>query len=135
MYFLFISHSWNYSDAYEKLISLLRNANYFEFKDYSVPRDRPLIVYNQQYYENELRNKIESKMKYCHVVLVLAGVYASYSDSIKMEIEIAKKLGKPILAIEPFSSENTSTFVKSNAKEIVRWSTSSIVDAIRRLSR
>ena len=43
MYNLFISHSWSYSDAYNKLTSLLDNANYFTYKNYSVPKDDPAI--------------------------------------------------------------------------------------------
>jgi hypothetical protein len=39
---LFISHSWNYSDSYGRLIDLLNNRPYFAFKDYSVPKDDPI---------------------------------------------------------------------------------------------
>ncbi len=41
-YNLFISHSWAYSDIYEKLEILLRERPYFAFKNYSVPKDDPL---------------------------------------------------------------------------------------------
>ena len=41
-YHLFISHSWNYSDRYDGLLQLLRARKYFEFADYSVPRDDPI---------------------------------------------------------------------------------------------
>jgi hypothetical protein len=39
------------------------------------------------------------------VVLILAGVYATYSKWIDAEIRIAKEYGKPIIAIEPWGSE------------------------------
>ena len=133
MYNLFISHSWSYSDEYEKIIRMLDNAPYFSYKDYSVPKEDPLRIYSR-YYNSELRNKIANQMRTCHVVLILAGVYASYSDSIDMEIEIAKSLNKPIIAIERWGSGRTSLKVKQNADRIVGWNTSSIVDAIRELS-
>ena len=38
-YHLFISHSWTYSDAYEKLLALLNKDAYFSYKNYSVPQD------------------------------------------------------------------------------------------------
>lgn len=133
MYNLFISHSWNYSDEYEKIIRMLDSAPYFSYRDYSVPKDDPLRIYSR-YYNSELRNKIANQMRTCHVVLILAGVYASYSDSIDMEIEIAKFLNKPIIAIERWGSERTSLKVKQNADRVVGWNTSSIVDAIRELS-
>ena len=39
---LFISHSWTYSDQYERLVALLQNRGYFSFRNYSVPRDDPI---------------------------------------------------------------------------------------------
>ena len=39
---LFISHSWAYSDAYEKLVNLLDARAYFSYRNYSVPQDDPL---------------------------------------------------------------------------------------------
>ena len=133
-YNIFISHSWTHTDAYEKLTSILRDAPYFNYNDYSVPKEKSLTIYNKLYYEIELKNKIKNKMKYCNVALILAGVYSSYSDSINMEIEIANELGKPIIAIEPWGSERTSLIVKKNAKSIVKWNSSSIIDEIKRLS-
>lgn len=135
MYNIFISHSWSYSDAYDKLLSLLDDASYFSYKDYSVPKDDPLRIYNATYYRSELRNKIKKQMAYCSVVLILAGVYASYSDSINMEISVAQELGKPIIAIEPWGSEKTSTIVKNTATYIAKWNTSSIVSAIKEVSK
>jgi hypothetical protein len=134
-YNLFISHSWSYSENYKKLCNLLDKANYFEYKDYSIPKDDPLIINakTDASYKKQLRDKIKEQMKYASVVIILAGVYASYSETINMEIEISKELGKPILAIEPFASEKTSVKVKESASKIVAWNTSSVVSAIKEL--
>lgn len=35
-YNIFISHSWSYSDSYEKLVELLEEASYFSFRDFSM---------------------------------------------------------------------------------------------------
>ena len=40
-------------------------------------------------------------------------------------------MGKKIIAIEPWRAERTSVTVKSNANKIVKWQTSSIVNAIK----
>jgi len=133
-YNLFISHSWNYSNAYDSLKTKLDEAPYFYYKDYSVPEEKALTIYNKAFYEQELRNKITEKMKFCSVVLFFAGVYASYSDSIQMEISIAQELGKPIIAIEYWGSERTSAIVKNAADRVVKWNTNSIVDAIKEIS-
>ncbi len=132
-YNIFISHSWTYTNAYNSLVSMLNAASYFNYKNYSVPRNAPLTIYNRVYYENELRNKIRNQMRTCSVVLVFAGVYASYSTHIQMEIDIATELQKPIIAIEYWGSEKTSLIVKKAADKIVKWNTNSIVSAIKEI--
>ena len=129
VYNLFISHSWSYGDAYDKLIEMLKSKPYFRFKDYSVPRDDPIhnAPTSQALYE-----AIQRQMRPCHVVLIMAGKYATYSTWIQREIKIAKEYGKPIIAIAPWGAQQVSRVVRKNADEIVRWNTDSIVDAIRR---
>lgn len=130
-YNLFISHSWSYSDAYEKLTGLLNNAKYFSYKNYSVPKDNPIHNADNS---KELYDAIKNQIKYAHVVIILAGVYSTYSKWIDKEIEIAKDLGKPILAIEPWGAERTSAKVKKESDKIVKWNTDAIVNAIREIS-
>ena len=131
---LFISHSWSYSDSYEKLLALLEKRTYFRFKNYSVPRHDPIHNAND---DDALRRAIRTKMLPCGVVLVLAGVYATYSKWIDVEIGLAKsgfRSPKPIVAIEPWGSERTSRPVKQSADRVVRWNTQSIVAAIREVA-
>ena len=132
-YNLFISHSWAYSDAYEKLINLLNKDSSFSYKDYSVPKYNPIHTTGSN---AELKAAIQEQMKHASVVLILAGVYATYSKWINVEIDLAKKgfaNPKKIIAIEPWGAEKTSVVVKDAADAIVKWQTKSIVDAIKRL--
>ena len=127
-YNLFISHSWAYSDAYSKLMELLINAPYFNFKNYSVPKDDPIHNAPNDY---QLRAAIKNQMQHASCVLILAGVYATYSKWINIEIQLAQEMGKKIIAIQPWAAQRTSQVVKNAADEIVGWNTSSIVNAIR----
>ena len=132
-YNLFISHSWTYSDAYEKLITLLDSAEDFSYKNYSVPKDNPI---DNAKNDKELKAAIKNQMQSASVVLILAGVYSSFSKWIDAEIELAQDgftSAKKIIAIEPWGSEKTSVKVKNAADEIVKWQTSSIVAAIKKL--
>ena len=134
IYHLFISHSWSYSDAYDKLVDLLRARSFFKFSDYSVPRDDPI---HNAGTDAKLRAAIREKMASGSVVLIMAGVYASYSKWIDKEIDLAVKSfdpPKPIIAVEPWGSEKTSLPVKRAADRIVGWNTESIVNAIRELA-
>lgn len=128
---LFISHSWSYDNQYQGLKKLLQNKEY-EYRDYSVPKSNPIADADS---DKELEQAIEQKMKYSSVVLIMAGVYSTYSKWINKEIEIAQKLNKPIIAIEPYASEKTSIAVKNAAHIICRWNTSSIVKAIDELTK
>ncbi len=135
IYNLFISHSWTYKQQYDHLVNLLDQADGFEYNNFSVPKDNPIHTDGTN---KELREAITEKIRNCHVVLVLAGVYSTYSKWINIEVEVAKKSEtwqKPIVAIEPWASERTSQHVKDNADEIVRWNTKSIVDAIQKLTK
>ncbi len=128
---LFISHSWSYGDAYEKLVALLNAAPNFQYKNYSVPKDDP--VHNAPNAE-ALYKAIKNQMVFCDVVLIMAGKYATYSKWIEREIQIAKRdFSKPIVGIRPWANEQVSSVVSGAADRLVSWSTSSIVSAIREL--
>ena len=130
-YNIFISHSWKYTDSYNRLLNILYNRCYFTFKNYSVPRIDPIIDAEG---DIALYSAIKNQMGPSSVVLILAGVYASYSKWIDAEIRIAQDYKKPIIAIEPWGSERTSLVVKNAADKIVKWNANSIVAAIRDLT-
>lgn len=129
VYNLFISHSWAYSDAYERLVGLLDSKEKFLYKNYSVPKDDP--IHNAKN-DRELKEAIRNKIVPTSCVLILAGVYSSYSKWIDIEIQLANEMGKKIIAIEPWGSEKTSKKVKDSADVVVKWNTDSIVSAIRK---
>ena len=127
-YNLFISHSWTYSDAYEKLVNILDSDGRFSYKNYSVPKNDPIHNASNT---GQLKEAIRAKIQPASCVLILAGVYSSYSKWINIEIELAKSMGKTIIAIQPWGAEKTSAKVKDAADIIVGWNGSSVIKAIR----
>lgn len=127
-YNIFISHSWTYGDAYDRLTKMLQESPYFDHKDYSVPKNDP--VHNAPT-DWQLEEAIRNKIRPSSVVLIMAGKYADFSKWIKKEIRIANELSKPIIAIAPWGAEQTSPLVKENAVAIVRWNSAPIVQAIK----
>jgi len=126
---LFISHSWAYGDAYEKLVSMLNAASNFEYKNYSVPKNDPIHDADNA---TQLYAAIKKQITPSHVVLIMAGKYATYSKWINKEIKIAKEdFDKPIVAICPWGAQQISSVVQNAADEIAKWNTDSIVKAIR----
>lgn len=128
-YRLFISHSWTYTDAYDKLVKFFDEHPNFKWVNYSVPKNDP--IHNAEN-DRQLYDAIVSQVSPVHCVVMLAGVYSTYSRWINKEIEIAKTIfSKPLIAVEPWAAERTSKIVKENADAIVRWQSASIVSAIR----
>lgn len=133
-YNIFISHSWSYPDAFDSLRNLLDNRPYFSYRDYSVPKDEPVHTSGT---DKELYEAIVNRMRPCHVVVIMAGVYSTYSKWINKEIRAATKgflNPKPIIGIKPRGQTNVASVVAVNADALVGWNTEAIVTAIRRYS-
>lgn len=127
MYRIFISHSWSYSEQYDKIEEFLKQEN-IHYYNHSIPKDDPIHTNGT---DAQLEAAIEAKVKGCSCVIILAGVYATYSKWINKEIKMAKKYDKPIIAVEYWGSERTSSVVKEVADVIVKWQAKSIADAVR----
>ena len=84
-YNLFISHSWTYSDAYENFCKLLDADPSFSYNNYSIPKDDPVHDADN---DSELYEAIKNKIKPCHIVIIMAGKYSTFSKWIKKEIKI-----------------------------------------------
>ncbi len=128
IYRLFISHAWSYTDEYARFTNLLNEAPNFQWSNYSVPKADPVDAKSSARLSEAIRNQIRP----AQLIVVLAGMYVNHSDWIQFEINFANELKKPILGVEPWGSARTPTAVQNAAKEMVAWSTSSIVSAIRR---
>ena len=131
-YNLFISHSWSYGDAYDKLVEMLNEAPRFEYKNYSVPKDDPVHDADNA---AELLAAIKKQMQYASIVLVMAGKYSTYSKWINEEIAISARgfeNPKPLIGITAFGAQQISSTVQKAADEVVKWQSKSIVDAIRK---
>ena len=127
MYRVFISHSWSYSSQYDKIEDFLKQEG-VSYYNHSVPKDDPVHTNGSDY---QLEAAIEAKIKGCSCVIILAGVYASYSKWIQKEIKIAQKYDKPIIAVEYWGAERTSSVVKDAADVIVKWNAKAVADAVR----
>lgn len=130
-YHLFISHSWAYSKAYDGLIELLNKDASFNYVNYSVPKDDPIHNAGS---DKELYDAIKSQISKSSVIIILSGVYSTYSRWINKEIQIAKKeflFPKPIIAVVPRGAERISGIVKDSADRIVKWNSMSVISAIR----
>jgi hypothetical protein len=122
---VFISHSWDKAQHYNTLIKRFDYYN-FEFYNHSIPEDRALDVATSLKIENGIRNK----MRGCSKVLILAGDYAN-NYWIKKEVQIAKEMGKEVIAIKPYGADSIPTYLKNDADRIVGFNAKSIIENIK----
>ena len=126
-YHILISHSWDYNSDYETIKEWLNDAKNFEWTNYSVPLSKPLDVKTKK----ELKDKLHTRLSLCSCVIILSGMYVSYSEWIDYEIDTALELGKPIIGVKPRGQEHIPTKVSNNADIMVGWSSASVVNAVR----
>jgi hypothetical protein len=131
IYDLFISHSWKYGGEYDRMIDLLSKASYFKWRNYSCPEHDPAIDPNTEAGRNKLIQALRNQIRPVNCVIVLSGLYVTYSYWIQKEIDIAMGYDKPIIGVKPWGSQRMPKAVQEVADVIVGWNTASIIDVIR----
>ncbi len=126
VYKVFISHAWSYNDDYYRIEKWLNEAPNFLWANLSVPKHDPIATGEQ------LSKELNNQMRPADAFVILAGMYVSHSDWIQYEINFARRIGRPIIGIQPWGSTLVPKAVQSGADEIVGWNRDSIVGAIRR---
>lgn len=128
---VFISHSWAYSGHYDKLAGWFFSEPWSHegrpvvFADYSVPKHNPIHFAPN---DTQLYAAISAKISASHVVVIPTGMYSSYSKWIGKEIQAARALRRPILAVNPWGQDRKSSVVLQNATRAVGWNKQSVAD-------
>jgi len=79
-YDLFLSHSWRYNDDYYRLEKMLKEALFFKWRNYSVPKHDPLIDPNTYVGKAKLTELLDRQVKPVNCVLILGGMYDAHSE-------------------------------------------------------
>lgn len=131
-YPLFVSYGWLPDDGTQRLYGLLENYRIrhvpdFAYELFSVSKDDPVQHLPSK---KALAMAIEEKMRPCSCLLILAGVFDDYKKWIDLELDIARKLKKPVILVEAADPKHTSSKEKRIAKKIVKWDTQALGEAI-----
>ena len=128
-YKLFISHCWDYKDAYYTVENWIDESD-IKWKNMSIPAHDPKNARS----DKELERLIENNIKNSSLFIIIAGMYVSqHRVWIDKEIEIAQKYGKSILAIKPWGNQRTPTKIQEIADNLVNWQKSSVIKGIKEL--
>ncbi|MCL4535186.1 MAG: TIR domain-containing protein [Bacteroidetes bacterium] len=129
-YKLFISHAWTQSDDYDRLISLLRAAPNFRWRNLSVPRPDPALGASEKALDLQLRGQVLDS----HALLILSGLYEAQPRWVQAAINAGLAMNKPIIGVQPWNGGGIPWRVQSVAYEMVGWDADSLVAAIQRWS-
>lgn len=130
-YKIFVSHSWAHVNDLKSLKNLLEARGYFNVEFTEFPPTDSINSTNAYY----VRQRIAERISASNIVIGIAGIYASYSDWMKWELDKAAEEGIPIIGVIPRGQERISSVVSNRAIEIIHWNTESIVSAIRKHAR
>jgi hypothetical protein len=130
-YNVFISHSWDHDDQYDRLKDMLDERGHFKYSDYSVPEDDSLDPDNPQ----ELWQDMKKRIKNSSAVVVTAGMYVSHSNWIRAEMNMANSTDTPIVAVKPRGNERLPKKVREEADKVVGWNKDSVVEAVQEVSK
>ena len=130
---IFISHAWSYSNHYNTLSDWIFHQKWtvgqasLDFRDYSVPRHAPIHSAKN---DTQLCEALYDQISRSHVIVIPTGMYANYSKWIQKEIDGSVAYGKPILAVNPWGAQRTSTIVQNAASQLVGWNRDTVISGI-----
>lgn len=132
-YKLFIIHSWKHSNDYNDLLDLLNTKQTFFYTNYSTTPKQNIVPDNIMLDDEELCKRLKERIAQAQVIIVIAGMYTLYSPWIAYEIETAKKLNKPIIAIRPGKNIRTPRQITTQANAVISWNGESLIESIESL--
>jgi len=79
----------------------------------------------------ELAYELRNQMRPADAFSIIAGMYAAHREWIDFELSFARRIGNPIIGITKWGAERVPVSIQDAAREVVGWSSASIVRAIR----
>jgi hypothetical protein len=129
-YRLFVSHSWDENEDYNRVFEYLEASGTFYYKNTGSPdAKRPIDKESQR---EDLRRQIAQ----CEVVVIVPGAYKWAPELVLFQMNFAKSADKPIVAMENFgSTEALPKAIKDLADEVCAWNERDLIDVLRRQAR
>jgi hypothetical protein len=134
---VFITHAWRYHDDWNRISAVLDAVPGFKWRNFSVPWYDPAMDPNTPVGSRFVRDWLESQILPSHVVLFLESVYTVKSARkwIDLELEMARRLQKPIIALPAHGTTGVSEAVTGLVDGIVPWDGPVVARAIAEASR
>ncbi len=125
---IFISHAWQYNEHYWKIVEWFNAAPNFQWKNCSVPSHDALPDKTSKGLSDGMTRQITP----AQVVIIIGGMYASYSDWIDYEISEAQRMNKTIIGVAPWGQDRIPQKVQdASICPLVGWNSASVIQAVR----
>lgn len=126
---IFVGHVWEPDDDYLRVFEYLESTQKFYYTNCSAPDQNPGT--DRETMRACLRREIEK----AEVVIFLSRMFDAHATWMDFQLNAARAMKKPIIALPPFGSEGISSVLADKVDEIAQWNPRSIEDAIRRCAR
>lgn len=102
---IFISHCWKISEDYDTIVNWLDESS-LVLRNMSIPKHNPKDATN----DNELKKLIDNNIRESSIFLIISSMHISQPKNkwLSIELEIAKKYDKPIIAIKPWGNKKNA---------------------------
>ena len=127
---LYIIHAWQYGEEYDDLINLLEDP-YFKYYNCSGVEELANKFPTTSSTDSEIKEFCRQKMEPAQIVIILTSKFYEFTGPVKVELEVAKELNKPIVSIYSQKHNDIPKEVADISKAVVQWQSSDIISAIR----
>lgn len=131
IYDLFISHAWRYHDDWTRMGELLDRVPDLRWRNFSVPWYDPALDPNTELGDRFVRRWLEQQIAPVHGMILLSSVWNSKSARkwVELEIDLARALGIPIVAVPVFGEHEVPHEVAARADAVCPWDSRQIIEA------
>lgn len=129
-YRVFVSHAWERTEEYSRLIEYLESTTNFYYRNVCDPDKAPPGINIA-----DGRSLILEAMKEAEVFVFIADMYSKYRDWFDFEMDAAKAHDLPVVVVEHFGPKDLTEDIRSHADRVVSWNARSIEDGIRMEAR
>jgi len=131
---LFLTHAWRYHDDWKRMVDVLNTVGIRAWRNFSLPWYDPALDPRTPEGGMVVRRHLEVQIIPCDAVLLLSGVYEQPGCRkwVDMEVEMARRHGKPIIAVPAIGATEPTPEALALADAAVGWDAAAIMELTRR---
>jgi hypothetical protein len=131
-YDLFITHAWRYHDDWKRLVNLLNAHNVRAWRNFSLPWYDPALDPRTEEGGKLVRWHLETQIIPAQAVVLLSSVLSEPGTRkwLDLELAMARKHGKPVIAIPAWGETEVPPEVRATADTAVGWDAAALLAAV-----